>query len=86
MFGGQRREQPLGEITPALGRIAEAGAAILDDNKGGRFTQGFKVFVEGWAPLPGDLKRWPQSVRVDGAAAVVAPKDERPSVLLNPWE
>jgi hypothetical protein len=56
------------------------------DNKGGRFTQSFRIFVEGWAPLPGDAKRWPQNVKVGGRDAVVTAHDDAPSVLLPPGE
>ena len=33
---------------------------------GGRFTQQWLVHRDGWVPLPGDERLWPQEVRVDG--------------------
>ena len=56
------------------------------DNKGGTLSQGFHVYgKEQWLPLPGDLKHWPQSVKVDGKDAVVAPRkgDGAAAVLLT---
>lgn len=43
------------------------------DDKGGRFTQAFRSYREAWLSLPGDPRRWPQDVKVDGKAAVVVP-------------
>ncbi len=60
------------------------------DDKGGAFSQGFKVYREAWLPLPGGVKRWPQGVQVDGKAAVVVTHGEdgkeRPAVKLLPGE
>ncbi|MBL8910146.1 MAG: hypothetical protein JNM17_05505, partial [Archangium sp.] len=58
------------------------------DEKGGKFTQGFKVYgVESWLPLPGETKRWPQNVMVDGKpAVVVSDASARPTVLLTAGE
>lgn len=58
------------------------------DDAGGRFTQSFKVYREAWLPLPGEAKRWPQGVQVDGRPAVVVPDAEtgRPAVLLAAGE
>jgi len=52
------------------------------DNKGGRFTQTFKLYAEQWVSLPGENKRWPQAVKVGGKDAVVAPRSGIPSVRL----
>ena len=57
----------------------------LDDD-GGRFTQTFKAFVRDWAALPGDMRRWPQDVKVDGKGAVVTEREGVPMVLLEPGE
>lgn len=58
------------------------------DDAGGRFTQAFKVYREAWLPLPGEAKRWPQAVQVDGRPAVVVPNADtgRPAVLLAAGE
>ncbi|MFO0598711.1 MAG: hypothetical protein U0228_25620 [Myxococcaceae bacterium] len=59
--------------------------ALTLDDKGGRFTQGFRVDgEETWLALPGEPRRWPQHVQVDGKPAVVVAKDSRPVVLIPP--
>ncbi|MFT3712905.1 MAG: hypothetical protein QM817_35080 [Archangium sp.] len=62
--------------------------ALTLDDKGGRFTQSFKVYgVDAWLPLPGESKRWPQNVQVDGKpAVVVSDSGAHPSVLLTAGE
>ncbi|GMU61579.1 MAG: hypothetical protein AMXMBFR34_33420 [Myxococcaceae bacterium] len=62
--------------------------ALTLDEKGGRFTQSFQVYREAWLPLPGEARRWPQGVQVDGRPAVVVPNPEsgRPAVLLPAGE
>ena len=68
-------------------------------DKGGSFTQSFFVYKQQWVLLPGDNKAWPQEVRVDGQAAVVASPTHsedgeviddsdsaRPLVLLRPGQ
>ncbi len=56
------------------------------ETRGGRFTQTFKVYVEGQIVLPGDSKRWPQNVKVGGKDAVVTMGDDGPTVLLPAGE
>lgn len=77
---------------------ARLGLNLRD--KGGTFTQSFRVYRRDWVPLPGSGKLWPQDVRVDGKPAVVAPTSgeqntgggadddasEGPRVLLEPGE
>jgi hypothetical protein len=53
------------------------------DDKAGRFTQAWRIDVDAWVPLPGDDKRWPQEVKVNGQGAVVAPRGGVPSVYLS---
>lgn len=62
--------------------------ALTLDDKGGRFTQSFKVFgKDAWLPLPGEPKRWPQHVQVDGRpAVVVSDASQNPTVLLSAGE
>src|SRR6185295_4046528 len=50
--------------------------------KGGRFTQEWRVYRDAWVPLPGDATRWPQDVKVDGKPAPAAMRDNVPSVRL----
>lgn len=51
---------------------------------GGRFHQQWSVQTESWITLPGDVKRWPQDVRVDDAAAAVTQRNGRPAVRVAP--
>lgn len=61
--------------------------ALSLDEKGGRFTQSFRVHKETWLHLPGDPRRWPQDVKVDGKAAVVVPGEAgQPTVKLPEGE
>jgi hypothetical protein len=52
------------------------------DEKGGRFTQQWRVYRDAWVPLPGDASRWPLDVRVDGKPAAVAARDGAPAVRI----
>lgn len=49
----------------------------------GEFTQRWQMYSEGLAPLPGDERRWPQEVKVDGQPAVVESVGGRPVVRLT---
>ena len=53
-------------------------------DKGGTFTQSWRVDARRIVPLPGDARRWPEDVKVDGKAAVVLARDGRPGVELAP--
>lgn len=49
----------------------------------GRFAQPWVMYRAGWAPLPGDVLRWPLDVSVNGRPAVVtADADGAPQVWL----
>ncbi len=50
---------------------------------GGRFSQSWRVYAEGWVPLPGDTGRWPQEATVDGSPAAVLDRGGVPSVRLK---
>lgn len=57
------------------------------DDKGGGFSQRFRIYREAYLTLPGDAKHWPQNVKVDGKAAVVVPgSDGLPTVKLDVGE
>lgn len=51
--------------------------------QGGRFTQRWRVYADSWAALPGDGKRWPQAVLVDGVRASVVQRGGNPHVRLK---
>jgi hypothetical protein len=50
------------------------------DEKGGSFSQALHAYREEWITLPGDLRRWPQAVKLDGRDALVVPHAERPAI------
>ncbi|MGH7896838.1 MAG: hypothetical protein ACREQQ_02735 [Candidatus Binatia bacterium] len=50
---------------------------------GGRFTQDWRLFRDGWVPLPGDENHWPEDVRADGKPASVALHHGFPAVRLG---
>ncbi len=50
----------------------------------GRFQQEWWVHHEADVPLPGDTRRWPQDVRVDGRPAPLTAVRGRPSLRLGP--
>jgi hypothetical protein len=56
------------------------------DEHGGRFSQKWHADAKRWVPLPGDAKRWPLLVHVDGARAIVTTQAEAPSVQLEPGD
>ncbi len=52
--------------------------------KGGSFTQNWRVYRPTWVALPGDDRRWPQEVTVDGQPVVVVTHGGLPGVDLKP--
>jgi len=56
------------------------------DERGGRFSQTWHLDAKHWVPLPGDEKRWPSDVRVDGKRAIVGAQGGAPSVELDRGE
>lgn len=60
-----------------------ARLALALDERGGRFTQSWRMDARAWVPLPGDARRWPQDVTIDGDPAPVAPQGGVPGVFLD---
>ena len=54
--------------------------------RGGRFEQQVRAEIETPVPLPGDARRWPLDVRVDGHSAPVLLEGGRPVVRLGAGE
>lgn len=54
----------------------------LEDSRGS-FRQDWQAYRDGWAALPGDAKRWPQDVLVDGRPAAVVLREGAPRVRLQ---
>jgi hypothetical protein len=50
---------------------------------GGRFTQGWIIYSEGWIPLPGNNDNWPADVAVNGAPAAVVSRDGTPQFYVG---
>jgi len=50
---------------------------------GGRFTQGWITYSEGWIPLPGNNDNWPSGVAVNGAPAAVVSRDGIPQIYVG---
>ncbi len=67
------------------GRVC-AWPAALDltvDARGGRFSQRWEVWAEGWLPLPGSFDYWPENVVLDGKPAAVVAKDSLPALRVT---
>ena len=56
------------------------------DRNGGRFSQTWLVFKDGWVPLPGGPETWPQNVKIDGKPVIVVGKKQTPSVYVTKGE
>ncbi|WP_455207917.1 hypothetical protein [Kaarinaea lacus] len=50
----------------------------------GQFEQRWQVYKRSWVRLPGSIKHWPQSVKVDNKNAIVTQKQGYPIVELEP--
>lgn len=52
------------------------------DRHGGQFVQSWLMFDNGWVPLPGDSRLWPQDVMIDGIQVVVVENNSVPGAYL----
>jgi hypothetical protein len=50
---------------------------------GGRFTQGWITYSEGWIPLAGNNDNWPAAVAVNGAPAAVVSRNGIPQIYMG---
>jgi len=83
LYGEATHQCPLQYLEPSKTQCYWAGKTALNlDNQGGRFSQDWQVIYPQWLALPGDLKQWPQDVLIDGKAAVVVNRNNRPHVYL----
>ena len=63
LYGEEDRFCPTSYNSGELYRCIWPSRLELDiDRKGGRFSQSWLVFKEGWIPLPGSQEMWPQNV------------------------
>ena len=59
------------------------GELVLElDNRGGKFTQAWELFIPSRVPLPAAERHGPQEVRANGKPATVTFRDGAPSVFL----
>ncbi len=67
---------------PATNCLWPSRLSVQVGDKSGSFEQQWRIFNirGGWVPLPGDVKSWPQDVRIDGAAAVISDHEGAPRV------
>jgi hypothetical protein len=63
-----------------------ARLALALTDAGGRFAQSWRVYADGWVPLPGSAEHWPEAVAVDGVEAVLSDREGVPHVRLTPGE
>lgn len=64
---------------------AWGGTLRLELNeKGGTFSQSWRVYAETSVPLPGDGQRWPQDTASDGAPAALDGRTDAPLLRLKP--
>ncbi|MDY6851010.1 MAG: hypothetical protein SV487_02900, partial [Thermodesulfobacteriota bacterium] len=56
------------------------------ETKGGRFSQRWLVFTQGWVPLPGGPGAWPKEVKLNGASVPVLGQNGAPFVRLKPGQ
>jgi hypothetical protein len=60
------------------------GRLALELNQsGGKFSQTWVSFTEGWVPLPGNLEYWPRAVTVNGVTAAVVARDDVPQIRVS---
>src|SRR5882724_598665 len=77
------------ELCPFLSGSGETqclwpGRLTLDlGEREGKFTQTWTVDAEGTVPLPGEERRWPQEIQVDGKPAAALESDGAPVLLLS---
>ena len=68
---------------PASFRCTWPGRLTLEvDAQGGSFSQPWRVYAEGWAPVPGSAQNWPLDVRIDGEPGTVLKHKGGPRVWL----
>lgn len=53
------------------------------DEKSGRFSQQWRAYSDAWIPLPGDARRWPLDVRIDGKPTPAVVHDGAPALHLS---
>ncbi|HVJ89502.1 MAG TPA: hypothetical protein VM580_06830, partial [Labilithrix sp.] len=83
-----------GELCPTLHGVAGGAPQcvwpsrldLVLDEKRGTFRQTWHTDARRAVALPGNDKRWPLDVTVDGKRAVVVPKDGVPSIELEPGD
>ncbi len=84
LYGHEEALCPFFQGTEERRQCAWPARLALDlGDRSGRFSQQWLIYRDGWVPLPGDAKLWPQEVRIDGRSAVVTLQGGHPSVRLD---
>ena len=83
LYGHEKERCPFLQADEDSRQCAWPARLGLDlSDRGGGFTQQWLLYRDEWVPLPGDVRAWPQDVRVDGRPAIVAAQPGGPFVRL----
>ncbi len=78
------RTCPMTPSDPDDRACAFAGSLALElDDAGGTFRADWRTYGAAWLLLPGDARRWPQDVRLNGDNATVLERDGRPALRVE---
>jgi hypothetical protein len=89
LHGHERALCPVRSEGPAAGTAVCESPGRLElvvDKQGGSFTQSWRIEAPGILALPGDERRWPLDVEVDGKPALVGRAGSAPGVVLERGE
>ncbi len=86
LFPHADRDCPVRYSEPVRECLWPSALTLALDGRGGTFEQRWRVDRAGWVPLPGDGKRWPAEVTVDGEPALPLAREGAPAVELQPGE
>ncbi len=80
---GQEKELCTPFLAGAEKRCAWPGVLSLDlDERGGSFRQTWTLEAGGFVPLPGEARRWPLDLQIDGEPAAAGSVQEAPGLWL----
>ncbi|MEI7894234.1 MAG: hypothetical protein WCI05_14160, partial [Myxococcales bacterium] len=86
LHGKEQTRCPILHATETARCSWPARLDLVVDERGGRFSQRWHLDARAWIPLPGDDKRWPQTVEVNAKRAVVVAQNGVPSVEHEPGD
>jgi len=53
------------------------------NSSNGHFKQSWLAYKTAWVQIPGDLKRWPQNITIDGKSALITERNKKPFIQLK---